>query len=88
MERAPRYTCNELAAILDAQGRRRDWLATQVGVHKALITHLINGRRTVSHEIAERICLVLGVPFFVAFKLSDESNSPSVELASREAIPA
>jgi plasmid maintenance system antidote protein VapI len=79
MEKHLRFSGEKLEAILSAQGRRRDWLAAQAGVDKSLITHLIAGRRTVAHEVAERISRALQVPFFVAFEFPNEAKSDSSE---------
>lgn len=61
--------------MMAAQGRMVDWLARQVGVHPSLISHAIAGRRTVGEATANRVAMVLGVPLFFAFELTDGSKS-------------
>lgn len=63
-----RYTSTGLSRVLKAQGRRSDWLATKVGVSKALISHLLTGRRTVSLDVAQRIADALDVPADLIFE--------------------
>ena len=80
MEDTTRYYGTRLADVVAAQGRRRDWLANEVGVHRSFITHIAAGRRTVDHQTASKIASVLQVPFFLIFDLSsDKLSSPSVE---------
>lgn len=61
----------ELRSLLLAQGRRKDWLAAQAGIHPSFLSHLIAGRRTASEDVAERLATALQVPLFIAF---DRSN--------------
>jgi transcriptional regulator with XRE-family HTH domain len=62
-----------LEQLLAAQGRRKDWLASQAGVSPSLISHVLAGRRTIAVEVAERMAAALQVPVFVAF---DRSTGP------------
>jgi len=66
-----------LRSLLAAQGRRKDWLALQAGVHPSLISHLIAGRRTASQAVAERMAAALQVPLFVAFDRSTGADDAS-----------
>lgn len=68
MENNLRYSGTNIRAVLDAQGRRQDWLADQVGISDALLSMAINGKRTLGAGVAKRIATVLGVPFFVIFE--------------------
>ena len=74
---ASRYRAHGLTETIDAQGRRRDWVAAQAGIGAPLLSHLEKGRRTVSGEPAQRIASVLQVPFFVLFESAsaDEENA-------------
>lgn len=60
-----------LAEILDAQGRRRDWLAVQTGVSPSLVTMIARGQRAPSADFRRRASEALGVPELELF--------PSVE---------
>lgn len=72
-----RYTAPKLRAILNAQGRRQDWLAAQVGISGALLNRAMGETRTIDEATALRIAAVLGVPFFVAFDFpKGESKQP------------
>lgn len=51
-----------LAEILDAQGRRRDWLAAQTGVSPSLVTMISRGQRSPSADFRRRAAEALGVP--------------------------
>lgn len=59
---APRYRATNLAVVIDAQGRRRDWLAGQLGVSASLMTLVIQGKRTVSAEHARATAKALDAP--------------------------
>lgn len=74
-----RYHATNLGSVLTAQGRRYDWLADQIGVHKSLVTHLLKGRRTVDLETATKIADILQTPLFLLFELSNDSKSVSTE---------
>ena len=72
---------SELRSVLEAQGRRKDWLAAQAGIHPSLLSHAMAGRRSVTEDVAERMAAALQVPFFLLFDRSGvlqnrtESNS-------------
>jgi transcriptional regulator with XRE-family HTH domain len=74
-----RYSGDRLGPILLAQGRKRTWLAAQVGVHPSLITHILSGRRTASEELATRIAAVLGIPLFFVFESHEREHSVASE---------
>jgi plasmid maintenance system antidote protein VapI len=78
MEITKRYQATELETVITEQGRLRQWVAEQSGVHPSLITHLLARRRTVSQEVAERIAQALGVPLFLIFKLPEGSETLTV----------
>ena len=81
METAPRYYGTKLAQVIDAQGRRRNWLAHEVGVSRSFITHIAAGRRTVDEPTALRIAATLQVPLFLLFDLSyDKISEPHGEV--------
>ena len=41
-----RYVATNLAAVLEAQGRKRTWLAERVGVSEALLYKIVAGTKT------------------------------------------
>ena len=51
--------------LLTTQGRMKDWLAHQIGVHPNTLSRLIHGEPgyAVSPELLEKIAQVLGVPY-------------------------
>lgn len=51
----------KLAEVLDAQGRRRDWLAAQTGYSAPLVTLICQGKRNPSPEFRTRAAEALGV---------------------------
>lgn len=51
-----------LAEILDEQGRRRDWLASQTGMSAPLVTLICQGKRNPSPEFRRKAADALGVP--------------------------
>ncbi len=69
----PRYSvrATALRSLLATQGRRKDWLAKQAGIHPSLLSHVMAGRRTVSSDVAERIAGALQVPLSLAFVAVD-----------------
>jgi len=71
---ATRYRAKALTETIDAQGRRRDWVATQAGIDAPLLSHLEKGRRTVTAEVAQRIASALQTPFFVLFESADADD--------------
>lgn len=64
-----RYQAINLRAVLQAQGRKKEWLANEAGISPSLVTMLLSGKRTVSEEVAERIARAVGVPLFLIFEL-------------------
>jgi len=67
IERDLRYTGTKIRETLEAQGRRQDWLAAQIGVSPAAVNRWIKGSRSVDHANALKISQILGVPFFLLF---------------------
>jgi plasmid maintenance system antidote protein VapI len=76
-----RYDASLLARYLHDQGRKQRWLAEQVGVHESLVSEWINGRRTLSELRAKQVARVLGVPFYLLFNVTEETNSVTQEVA-------
>lgn len=57
----------KLAQVLDAQGRRRDWLAAQTGVSAPLVTLIAQGKRRPSDEFKKAAAAALDVPVETLF---------------------
>lgn len=75
MDRQTRYTGHQLGKVLSAQGRKKRWLASQVGVHESLIGKIITGHRTASEELARGVANALGLPLFLLFDVHDGTDS-------------
>jgi plasmid maintenance system antidote protein VapI len=84
MERTQRFRATALRTVIDAQGRRIDWVAKRAKVEPSLLTHLMAGRRTVAEEVAKDVADALGVTVDMVFELSSESEMPSS--VEREAV--
>jgi plasmid maintenance system antidote protein VapI len=56
-----RYSGTELNRVLDAQGRRRAWLAAQLGVTVRYVHYVCRGERPLTPGMADRAASVLGV---------------------------
>lgn len=50
-----------LADLIERQGRRKSWLAKQVGVSPTLVSMWLSGRRRIRAEHVARIAELLGV---------------------------
>ena len=74
-----------LAAVIEAQGRRRNWLAERVGVSEALLYKIVAGTKTADRELAERIAGELGTPLFLLFEFRDRNvcDSPTEQVYER-----
>lgn len=68
--RAERYRATGLGEVIDAQGRKRRWVADRVGMSEAYLSMIISGERTVDRGQGERIGALLGVPFFLLFEFA------------------
>lgn len=57
-----RHDNDRLAALLDAQGVRIDWVAEQIGVDPSYITKIKNGDRPLTEELATKLARLFRVP--------------------------
>jgi transcriptional regulator with XRE-family HTH domain len=73
-----RYTAARLGSVLAAQGRSQRWVARQVGVSESLLSHAQAGRRSLDRALAERVAVVLGVPFAMLFDSLHRDDSTLV----------
>ncbi len=67
-EKARYVATANLVAVVDAQGRKRNWLADRVGVSETLLYKIVLGSKTADRALGERIAEALGVPFCVLFE--------------------
>ena len=75
MSNEPRYDATLLAQVLRDQGRKQRWLAERIGTHESLVSEWVNGRRTISEHRARQIASVLGVPFYLLFPVTNETET-------------
>jgi len=81
MNGATRYYSRSLATVLEAQGRKRSWLARELGVSESLISKISLGQRSAKPELARRIADKLGYTgeqFFLLWELPQRNDSVSV----------
>lgn len=82
-----RYTGTKLFEILEAQGRRQDWLAEQIGCSQSLVSKIKYGQRPIPTWFAERAAAVMGLPESVLFfgpEVTDESKSVPSDISAIE----
>ncbi len=53
---------DHIARLIEAQGRRMDWLAERTGISQGYLSHILAGRRRLRSEHAQRIADALQVP--------------------------
>lgn len=75
MERTQRLTATNLNEVIEAQGRRKRWLAEQVGVSESLIGKIALGQRTISAPLASKIALLLNEDVDRLFALYEQSET-------------
>lgn len=66
-----------LRRCLDERGIKYSFVARKVGIWPARMTGVLQGTRLLERDRAERMCELIGVPFFVAFDSLDESDTRS-----------
>ena len=52
---------------MNTQGRRKDWLADQLGLSPDYFSKMLHGDRPLSVERRHRIAALLGVPYSMIF---------------------
>lgn len=57
-----------LKAVLEAQGRRQSWIATQTGRSRHHVWEVVNGLRRPSPTFKADVAAVLGLPEDVLFR--------------------
>lgn len=67
-----RYHLKPLVRVkLKEQGRKSSWLASQIGVSKSHLSHMLAGRKTIGAIDARVVAAILGGDFFLLFELPD-----------------
>ena len=66
----------KIRRIMDAQGRRNDWLAARVGLSESSITRILQGSRPINEQFAQSAADALQIP--MEFLLSDEPEPANV----------
>ena len=51
-----------VSQALASAGRRKDWLARQLGIHPTLLSHYLAGRRQPPDEFYTKAAGLIGVP--------------------------
>ncbi len=82
MNETTHFTGTKIKAILTAQGRRQDWLASQVGVATSTVSRWMSGELPIRKEHAEKVASALGVPFFLVVESRKSDNSSRYEEAA------
>lgn len=59
-----------LKNVMEAQGRKKRWLADEVKLSESYLGRVINGTRTISKSDADRIATALGIPLFLLFEFT------------------
>ena len=68
-----------LQEIRVAKDVTQDELCKKAGISVNFLSQVENGRKGVSHAVAERMATVLGIPVSFLYLLADRSNNPLVE---------
>lgn len=61
------YTRTTVFEVLDAQGRRMDWLAAQAGCSPSYVSKMRHGAKPIPEWFAHRASEALGLPTNVLF---------------------
>ncbi len=66
------------------------WMASQIGVSKSHMSHMLAGRKTLSEFDARIVAAILGGDFFVLFQCPPDHQMRAIEATNEqeEAIPA
>lgn len=70
-----RFTARNLHKVMRDHGRRSDWVASQVGIHPSLMSHIARGRRSVDAGRAEAIAKALGVTIESIFATDEREDA-------------
>ena len=56
------YSANRLRQEIVGKGRRPAWVADQLGLHRTTIYRFMDGSRSISADMAEKLAEVLEIP--------------------------
>jgi transcriptional regulator with XRE-family HTH domain len=75
-----------IAMVIQAQGRRKTWVAREMGISPSYLTRLLTGERPWLPHLQEAAARVLGIPREVLFLVSDchPSDSNVTDKVSQE----
>lgn len=77
-----RYRATSVAELIRAQGRSVAWLARQIGLSRQYTSGIVHGHVEVNEAIAQRIASMLMTSLFLAFDVSDDTNTTHTEKAA------
>ena len=66
--------------ILESTGRRRDWVAGQMGISESYLSLLLNGKRRWNEDVRRRFALATGVPVALIVFGAVDCDSESAEI--------
>ena len=67
----------EVEELLRIQGRRKDWLAEQLGIDPDYLSHFLSGNRVLSVERRHRLAQILGVKYAMIFGEEPQQEVPN-----------
>jgi transcriptional regulator with XRE-family HTH domain len=75
------FRATKLASVMDAQGRKARWLATEVGISESHLSRVLKGERLISEPLANKIADKLQMPLFLVFEFTSVNSSLRMESA-------
>ena len=75
----PRMLSTGLKNVLEAQGRKKRWLAQEAGLSESYLGRVIKRYRTISKADATKVSAALGIPLFLLFEFTEVSNKDTDE---------
>jgi transcriptional regulator with XRE-family HTH domain len=66
--------------VLESTGRRRDWVAGQMGISESYLSLLLNGKRRWNDDVRRRFALATGVPLTLIVFGAVDCDSESDEV--------
>ena len=68
--------------VLESTGRRRDWVAGQMGISESYLSLLLNGKRRWNDDVRRRFALATGVPLTLIVFGAVDCDSESDEMCA------
>ena len=69
--------------VLESTGRRRDWVAGQMGISESYLSLLLNGKRRWNEDVRRRFALATGVPVTLIVFGAVDCDSESEDMCER-----